>query len=61
MKKQMIMLLALVFILFGCASTKDVESVNIAVAAKKTSYTDSVSRIQAKKSQKNWRKEEKIT
>ena len=52
MKKQMIMLLALVFILFGCASTKDVESVNIAVAAKKTSYTDSVSRIQAKKSQK---------
>lgn len=48
----MVCILALVFVLFGCVSNQDVESVNIAVAPKKTSYTDTVSRLQAKKSQK---------
>ncbi|BBM81674.1 polysaccharide biosynthesis protein [Candidatus Uabimicrobium amorphum] len=52
MKKQMIVVLSSILILFGCASNKDVETVNIAVAAKRTSYTDSVSRIQAKESQR---------
>ena len=50
--KKQIIWFVLSFCLLGCSSSAKIEAVNIAAAAEKISYTDSVSRLQAKESQK---------